>query len=55
MGAVEKNNFIALPGKGGHSRLMPTVCLDLEGLVRTFIAMVQRQCDQLVDILLTGW
>ena len=25
---VEKNSFIALPGKGGHSRLMPlkTVC-----------------------------
>ena len=22
-GEVEKNSFIALPGKGGHSRLMP--------------------------------
>ena len=22
-GKVEKNSFIALPGKGGHSRLMP--------------------------------
>ncbi|MES8734619.1 hypothetical protein U6U86_12335, partial [Cutibacterium acnes] len=21
---IEKNNFIALPGKGGHSRLMPS-------------------------------
>ena len=28
LGEVEKNSFIALPGKGGHSRLMPlkTVC-----------------------------
>ena len=24
MGEAEKNSFIALPGKGGHSRLMPT-------------------------------
>ena len=23
LGKVEKNSFIALPGKGGHSRLMP--------------------------------
>ena len=23
LGEVEKNSFIALPGKGGHSRLMP--------------------------------
>jgi len=22
LGEVEKNNFIALPGKGGHSRLL---------------------------------
>ena len=28
MGEVEKNSFIALPGKGGHKGLMPskTVC-----------------------------
>ena len=28
LGEVEKNSFIALPGKGGHSGLMPskTVC-----------------------------
>ena len=24
MDAVEKNSFIALPGKGGHSRLIPS-------------------------------
>ena len=31
MGEVEKNNFIALPGKGGHSGPMPlkTVCPNL--------------------------
>ena len=23
LGEVEKNSFIALPGKGGHSRLLP--------------------------------
>ena len=23
-GEVEKNSFIALPGKGGHNRLMPS-------------------------------
>ena len=28
LGEVEKNSFIALPGKGGHSRLLPskTMC-----------------------------
>ena len=36
-GEVEKNNFIALPGKGGHHRLCPE---RLEGLVRSFIATV---------------
>ena len=24
LGAVEKDSFTALPGKGGHSRLMPS-------------------------------
>ena len=24
LGEVEKNSFTALPGKGGHSRLMPS-------------------------------
>ena len=34
---------------------LKTVCPDLERIVRSFIVMVQRGCDQLVDILLIGW
>ena len=45
LGEVEKNSFIALPGKGGHSRLRPQkLCaLTWEDLVKSFIAMVQGQ------------
>ena len=34
LGEVEKNSFIALPGKGGHSGLMPskTVCPNPGGI-----------------------
>ena len=35
LGEIEKKGFIALPGKGGHSGLMPVVplmCPILEGL-----------------------
>ena len=32
LGEVEKNSFIALPGKGGHSRLMPSkLCVPTGG------------------------
>ena len=32
------------------------VCPNLEGILRSFIVMVQRGgCDQLVDFLLIGW
>ena len=34
---------------------LKTVCLNLERVVRSFIATVQREHDQLVDILLIGW
>ena len=48
LGEVEKNSFIALPGKGGNSGLMPlkTVCPNLGGFGEEFfIAMVQgRGC-----------
>ena len=31
-GEVEKNSFIALPGKGGHSGLMPSkLCVPTQG------------------------
>jgi len=43
LGEVEKNRSIALPGKGGQSRLIPskTVFQARGYLVRTFIAKVQ--------------
>ena len=32
LGDVEKNSFIVLPGKGGHSRLMPSkLCVPTQG------------------------
>ena len=51
LGEVEKNSFIALPGKGVYSGLMPSkVCVPTqqgvrgeEDLVRSFIAMVHGQ------------
>ena len=45
-----------MPSKGGHSRLMSSkLCLNLEGLERSFIFMVQRDPYQFVDLLLIGW
>lgn len=45
MGEVEKNNFIVFPGKGGHSRLMPskTVCPNPEGFSEEFYRNDSRQ------------
>ena len=53
---VEKNSFITLPGKAGHSSLLPrkTECPNLKRAMRRFILMVQRWCDHLVNILM-GW
>ena len=45
-GEVEKNSFIALPGKGGHSRLMPSKLYensDLEGDLLEFYSNGQGQ------------
>ena len=56
LGEIKMNSYIALPSKRGlqwanASRLyVPTW-----GVVRSFIVMVRRGCDQCVDILLTGW
>ena len=58
LGEIEKDSFITLPGKGGHSGLLPqkkTLCPHLETIVRSFIVMVQRGCGQLVDFLLISW
>ena len=44
LGEVEKNNFIALPGKGGHNGLVPskTVCPNLGGLCEEFYSNDSR-------------
>ena len=34
---------------------LKTMSLTLERVVRSYIGMVQRGCDYLVDILLIGW
>jgi len=56
LGEVEKKSFITLPGKRGHSKLMPSkLCLNLEG-TESLTVMVQRGGqDQFMDILLIGW
>ena len=45
MGEVEKNNFIVLLGKGGHSMLVPlkTVCPNPEGFSEEFYRNDSRQ------------
>ena len=54
---VEEDRFTALPGKGGHSELMPSKpCVPSLGKrVRHFITVVHKGCDQLTGILLMGW
>ena len=43
LGEVEMNSFIALPGKGRHSGLMPSrLCAHLLGEDRSFTVIVQR-------------
>ena len=44
LGEVEKNSFIALPGKGGHSRLLSskTMCPHLGGLDEEFYSNSSR-------------
>ena len=53
LGNIEESSFIGLPGKVGHRGLMPSKsCVPTwgQGIVRTFLVMVQRWCDQLVDV-----
>ena len=44
LGEVEKNSFIALPGEGGHSGLLPskTVCPDSGGFDEEFYSNCSR-------------
>ena len=38
-----------------QANALKTVCPNLERIMRSFIVMVQRGCDQLVDFLLISW
>ena len=43
LGEVEKNSFIALPGKGGHSGLVPSrLCPAQEGVVRSLMVFKEQ-------------
>ena len=55
LGEVEKDSFITLPGKGGHSGLLPQkLCPHLERIV-SFMVMVQRGHGQLKDSSMGWW
>ena len=54
LGEVEKCSFYCFTRQRGP-QWDKTSWPNLEGVVRRFIIMVQRRCDQLLDILLTGW
>ena len=54
---VEMNSFIASSGKSGgpqHANALRNVCPNLGKIVRSFIVIAQRGCDQLMDVLLMG-
>ena len=52
MGEVEQNSFTALPGKGGHSGLMPSKPVSPLGDDSDKFCR-KRECDRLMDIF--GW
>ena len=55
-GWSRKKNCFALQGKGGSQWAnVSKLCVPTWGVVRSFIVMVQRRCNQHVDILLIGW
>ena len=53
LGEAEKSSFISLSGKGHPTaaNALKTVCPDLEGIMRSFMVMIQRG---LMEILLVG-
>ena len=56
LGEVEKNSFIALPGKGGHGRLTPSkLCVPHWRCSEESFSVQGAAHDQLMDILLIGW
>ena len=55
MDTVENNSFITLPGKGGHSRLIPPkLSVPPPGGVVESLELKSRR-GQLMGILLIGW
>ena len=54
MGEVEKNCF-ARQREPQWANALKTVCPHLDGIMRSFIVMVQRKREQFLDILLIGW
>ena len=54
---VIKDSFITLPGTGGHSgtNAFKIMCPHFGKIMRVFMAVVQRGCDQLMDVLLMVW
>ena len=55
MGEVGKLYCFARQKGPEQANALKTVCPNLEGVVRSFIVMVQRGRDQLMDTLLIGW
>ena len=57
LGEVERNSFLALPGKGGHVELMPSrLCVSHPGASsEEFYSARGAGRDKLVDALLIGW
>lgn len=56
MDEVEKNNFIALPGKEGHGWLKPYKTVSCPGwVVKGVIVKVQRGWSALDILLIGGW
>ena len=56
LGEIKRNRFIALPGKGGHSGLLPSrLCVPPGRGGEESYSVQGTGGDQLVDILLIGW
>ena len=52
----KKKSFIALPGKGSHSKLMPSkLCVPTRRCSEKFYTNERAGCGQLTDTVLIGW
>ena len=53
---VEKIPLLLYRQRGPQwANALKTVCPNIQSVVRSFIVIVQRGCDQLMNILLIGW